>query len=119
MLLRRKYTNPSVMVLCKMDKKKIADLLGLAQKAGRIVSGEFAVEKAVRSRKAKLVLLATDASVNSKKSYHDLTSYYEVPIYEVLSKQEMGESIGKVQRAAIVLTDEGFNRALVKLLSDV
>lgn len=119
MPLRPKYMNLSVMVSFKMDKKRIADLLGLAQKAGRIVSGEFAVEKAVRSRKAKIVLLATDASINSKKNYHDLTSYYEVPIYEVLSKQEMGESIGKVQRAAIVLTDEGFSRALAKLLSDV
>ncbi len=100
-----------------MDKKKISSMLGLAQKAGKIVSGEFAVEQAVRSQKARLLILAVDASANSKKSYNNLTSYYEVPIYEIFSKQEIGESIGKVQRVALAITDDGFSRALKKLLS--
>lgn len=42
-------------------------LLGLAQKAGKIVSGELAVEKAVRSGKAKLIVVAADGSDNTKK----------------------------------------------------
>lgn len=100
-----------------MDKNKIASLVGLAQKAGKITSGEVAVEQAIRSQKAKLLLLATDASGNSQKSYCNLTSYYRVPLYQILSKQEMGESIGKVQRVAIAIMDEGFSRALEKLLS--
>ena len=92
-------------------------MLGLAQKAGKVVSGEFAVEQTVRTHKARLVLLAVDASANSKKNYRDLASYYEVPIYEIFSKQELGESIGKIQRAALAVTDLGFSRALEKLLS--
>ena len=38
-------------------------------KAGHLVSGEFSVEKAVKSGHAWLVLVAADASGNSKKQY--------------------------------------------------
>lgn len=99
-----------------MDKKKLSALLGIAQKAGKIVSGEFAVEQAVRNKKARFVLVAEDASENSKKNYSDLTGYYGVPCYEVLSKEEIGESIGKPHRAALAVTDQGFCQALTKLL---
>ncbi|MBQ3515694.1 MAG: ribosomal L7Ae/L30e/S12e/Gadd45 family protein, partial [Lachnospiraceae bacterium] len=41
---------------------KILALLGLATKAGNVVSGEFMVEKMVKAGKAKLVIVATDTS---------------------------------------------------------
>lgn len=100
-----------------MDNNKLANMLGLAQKAGKIISGEFAVEQAVRSKKACLVLLAADASLNTKKKYHDLVAFYEVPLYEIFSKEEMGEAIGKVQRAAIAVNDTGFSQAFKKILA--
>ena len=37
-------------------------LAGLAAKAGKVVSGEFATEKAVKTGKAYLVITAQDAS---------------------------------------------------------
>lgn len=43
-------------------------LVGLAAKAGKVVSGEFATEKAVKSQKASLVLIAEDASENTKRN---------------------------------------------------
>ena len=100
-----------------MDSNKLANMLGIAQKAGKIISGEFAVEQAIRNKKACLVLLAADASPNTKKKYNDLVTFYGVPLYEVFSKEEMGESIGKVYRAAIAVNDPGFSQALRKLLS--
>lgn len=100
-----------------MDSNKLANMLGIAQKAGKIISGEFAVEQAIRSKKACLVLLAGDASPNTKKKYNDLVAFYEVPLYEIFSKEEMGESIGKVHRAAIAVNDPGFSQALKKILS--
>ena len=37
-------------------------MLGLAQRAGKVASGEFSTEKAVKSKKAFLVVVASDAS---------------------------------------------------------
>ena len=63
-----------------MNISKELSLLGLAAKAGRVVSGEFATEKAVKAGKARLVLVAGDASDNSKKKFSDMCAYYKVPI---------------------------------------
>ena len=100
-----------------MRPDKVLSLLGIAAKAGKVASGEFSTEKAVKEGKAYLVIVASDASENTKKKYYDLVTFYGVPLYEVFSKEKMGESIGKVHRAAIAVTDTGFSQALHKLLS--
>ena len=52
-----------------MVPNKIFSLLGLATRAGRLVSGEFMTEKAVKEGRAQLVLLGADASANTKKNF--------------------------------------------------
>ena len=54
-----------------MNKQKISNLLGLAQRAGRIISGEELVVKAIQDQKAKLVFLAHDAGPNLTKKIQD------------------------------------------------
>lgn len=99
-----------------MSVSKELSLLGLAAKAGRIVSGEFATEKAVKSGKAYLVLVAGDASDNTKKSFTDMCTYYKVPFYMVGSKEELGNAIGKEYRASVGVTDSNFAVAMIKKL---
>lgn len=98
------------------NEQKITSLLGLAQKAGKIASGELAVEKAVKSGQAKLLIIATDCSEATKKSYRDMTTYYNVELYELFSKEQLGACIGKVYRAALAVTDTGFSKAVKTLL---
>ena len=50
-----------------MKQNKTLSMLGLARRAGKVVSGEFSVEKAVKSGKAYLVIVAEDASDNTIK----------------------------------------------------
>ena len=46
-----------------MQNDRVLNLIGLAQKAGKVVSGEFMTEKAVKTGEAALVILAEDAVV--------------------------------------------------------
>lgn len=101
-----------------MDNQKFLSLLGLAMKARKLASGELAVANAVKSGKAKLVIIAEDASISTKKSYRDMTSYYNVPVCEGLTKDDLGMAIGKASRAAVAVLDSGFSKAVVKTLSD-
>ena len=64
-----------------MQKDRILSMLGLAAKAGKIVSGEFSTEKAIKSGKAFLVIVSEEASENTKKIFRDKCSFYEIPIY--------------------------------------
>jgi ribosomal protein L7Ae-like RNA K-turn-binding protein len=101
-----------------MNEQKIASLLGIAQKAGKIVSGELAVEKAVKSGQAKILIIATDCSVATKKNYRDMTTYYKVELFEHFSKEELGTCIGKEYRAALAVIDAGFSTAVKKTIDN-
>ena len=46
---------------------KVLSLLGLAFRSGNLVSGEFATREAVRKKAATLVIVANDASDNTKR----------------------------------------------------
>ena len=48
---------------------KFFSLLGLCKRAGKLVAGEVAAEQAVRKKQAFLLILAQDASKNTKKKY--------------------------------------------------
>lgn len=91
-------------------------MLGLAQRAGKIASGEFSTEKAVKSGKAFVVVVASDASDNTKKMFSDMCSFYKVPIAFYSDKNTLGHSIGKEFRASLAVLDEGFARQIQKHL---
>jgi ribosomal protein L7Ae-like RNA K-turn-binding protein len=101
-----------------MNEQKITSLLGIAQKARKIASGELAVEKAVKSGQAKLLIIAIDCSEATKKNYRDMTTYYNVELHELFSKEQLGACIGKVYRAALAVTDVGFSTTIKKLLEE-
>ncbi len=50
-----------------MNKQQALNLLGLAQRANRLTAGEGFVLAAIRDQSAKLVLVASDASANTRK----------------------------------------------------
>ena len=88
----------------------------MAMKAGKLVSGEFATEKAVKSGKAALVIVSESASENTKKKFRNMCDYYQVPICFLGEKEELGHAIGKQFRASLAVTDEGLAKAIKKNL---
>ena len=94
-----------------MKRNKVLSLAGLAAKAGKIASGEFPVEKAVKSGKGHLVIVAEDASANTRKKFTNMCSYYGVPI---LYMELLGKTIGKEFRASVAVLDAGFAKAMLE-----
>ncbi|MGY3718781.1 YlxQ family RNA-binding protein [Sutcliffiella cohnii] len=90
--------------------------LGLATRARKTVTGEELVLKEVRSGKAKLVLLAGDASQNTAKKIQDKCKHYEIPIKVVVDRYELGRAIGKEARVVIAIVDKGFATKLLTML---
>ena len=98
---------------------KIDGLIGLCAKSRNLVSGEFAAEAAVKDGSAWLVIVATDASNNTKKLFHDKCSFYEVPVFEYGTKKSLGHIIGKEMRASIAVLDENFSKAIIAKLEEM
>ena len=97
-----------------MSQSKVLSLIGLATKAGKTVSGEFATEKAVKSGKAFVVIVAGDASDNTMKKFKNMCDYYRVPIYFYADKDTLGHAMGKEFRASLAILDEGFAKGMKK-----
>lgn len=100
-----------------MTRDKVLSYLGLATRAGKIQSGEFSTEKSVKSGKAELVIVAEDASDNTKKKFKNMCTFYEVPFYVYGTKEALGACIGKEFRASLALEDTGFCNAIVKQMN--
>ena len=96
-----------------MKRNKVLSLAGMAAKAGKIASGGFPVEKAVKTGKGHLVIVAEDASANTRKRFKDMCSYYQVPILFMETREVLGKVIGKEFRASIAALDAGFAKAML------
>lgn len=102
-----------------MKQNKVYGLLGLAARGRNLASGEFATEKAIKDGKAMLVIVAEDASDNTKKRFGDKCSFYEVPIHTYGTKEELGRAIGTAERSSIALLDKGLAHTITGYLEEL
>lgn len=100
-----------------MDSDQHAlSMLSLSKKAGKIRSGEFQTEEAVKSRTAALAVIAGDASGNTKKKFHNMCTWYKVLAVEFSDKSRIGSSIGCESRSCLAILDAGLANAFLKAL---
>ena len=100
-----------------INKDKVLSMVGLAMRAGKVASGEFSTENAVKSGKAVLVLVAGDASENTKKMFTNMCAFYQVPLKIYGTKETLGRALGKEYRASLALLDRGLGGAVLKLIN--
>jgi ribosomal protein L7Ae-like RNA K-turn-binding protein len=100
----------------KYNNDKAGNMLGLAARAGKCVSGETSCEKAIRTRKAKLVILNSKASLNTKKKFQDMCSYRKIPLAYWNGDKDLGYYVGKSNRMVVVVIDERFSHMILKEL---
>lgn len=97
---------------------KTLSRLGLAMRAGKVVTGDEIVLKAIRSSEAKLVMLAADASANTQKKFRDKCGTYNIPLVIGFDRESLGTSIGKPERVVLAITDQGFAEMISKSFGD-
>jgi len=96
--------------------QKVLSLVGLCKKAGKLACGEGAVKDSIRYAKAYLVIIASDASDNTKKSITNSCKYYGVEYYIQGTKDAIGHSVGGSCTAVVSITDEGFAKSIQRHL---
>lgn len=87
---------------------RIFSLLGLTMKAGKLVSGEHMVENGIKDGTILLVILASDASDNTKKKFHDMCTFRNIELIEFSDKYALGKALGKEIRATLGILDVNF-----------
>lgn len=98
---------------------RVLSALGMAARARKIADGGFSAEKAVKSGRAYLVIMAADASENTRKQFMDMCLYYHVPVFCYSEKESLGHAIGKELRSVVAVLDSGFADAIKKQLKQM
>ncbi len=92
-------------------------ILGMAKRAGKASAGEFICSKSIKNGSAKLVIIAENASGNTKKSIINSCIFYNVKYIEAGSMADLGKYTGSSsERAAAVITDNNFAKAILDKL---
>ena len=87
--------------------------IGLAKKAGKLISGTDSVCDEIRKNKVFLVVCAGDVSDNTKKKISDCCTYYRITVHFTgLSKEMLGNAIGKSFAACIGITDKNLSELI-------
>ena len=97
-----------------MLDSRCAGLIGLANRARKLISGAFAVQKCLKGGKAALVLLDEGAGPNTREELTALCEKTNVPI-RLLPAGELERILGEYKICA-ALTDTNFARPLIDSL---
>ncbi|MFA9558042.1 YlxQ family RNA-binding protein [Evansella sp. AB-rgal1] len=92
------------------------NMLGLASRARKLITGEELVVKAIQKQKVYAVILSEDASLNTKKKIQDKCSFYKVPLMIIGNRQQIGNAIGKDERVVVGIEDAGFAKKIKSLI---
>ena len=84
---------------------KCYGMLGIAAKAGKLVSGTDAVLDVAKRKQAKLVIVAEDSSDKTKKEMKFICDRFNIPLMIFGNIDENSHAIGKRNRAIIAITD--------------
>ncbi|MBQ2061086.1 MAG: ribosomal L7Ae/L30e/S12e/Gadd45 family protein [Oscillospiraceae bacterium] len=100
--------------------EKILSMIGLAKKAGRAEIGEEPVGAAARAKKARLILLASDAAPSSQRRAASFAQAGSTVLLTIpADKERLGAALGRTSVAMAAITDIGFAEAIAKKLAEL
>lgn len=94
--------------------ERLFGLLGIAQRAGALITGTALVLKAIQSHRVALVVMAADTGAATKKKVTDKGRFYSVPVLEFGTRETLSRAIGK-ERSLIGVTQAGFAKKIKEI----
>lgn len=101
-----------------MNKTHVLSLLGLAFKASKLVTGEEMSLVRIKSKKAYLVFLASNAGPNTTKRVTDKCAFYNITLLNLFTSDEISNAIGKDNRMVIAITDFNFAKLIERAINE-
>ena len=91
---------------------QILTLVGFANRAGKVVVGREAVASALRSGRARVLILAEDASPKLKKEIEKQA--HKTPFYIFSDKNDLGRILGREQVSVLAVCDKNLAHSIRK-----
>lgn len=97
---------------------KTLQLLGLAQRAGKLVHGEEGVLELIKSGTAKVAFLASDTAPSTTKRITDKTTTQQVRLIRIFTSEQLSKAIGKEGRKVLAVADAAFTKLIEASLNE-
>lgn len=97
-------------------KSNYLNIVGLAYRARKCSTGEETVVKDIQQQNAKLILIASDIGVQTRKKITDKCKTYNIPFVIVDDRETLSNAIGQSHRVAVAILDAGFATKIKTLL---
>ena len=91
--------------------------MGLASKAGKVVYGADATQEAILKRKVFSIIIAEDASMNTKEKFQKIANENGITVYVYGSIEQNSKAIGKKNKAVIAIKDKNFSEAICRIIN--
>jgi ribosomal protein L7Ae-like RNA K-turn-binding protein len=92
-------------------------LLGLAHRAGMVVSGVAETRRSLGADELGLVIFAGDASTTQLEKVQGMLRHRPVPVRWISGRAELGRAIGSAPTSAVGIRQSGFLARLLEGLS--
>jgi ribosomal protein L7Ae-like RNA K-turn-binding protein len=97
--------------------RRLLDILGLAARAGAIITGIDSVRRAAREDKVFRVILADDAAPGQQGKLTPLLDARKVPFHSIFTRFELGAALGRDSVSAVGITDRRFAKRTGELVA--
>lgn len=88
-------------------------MIGMARRANKASMGYEKCVDALRKKKSRLIIIARDASDNTRKSVHDSCRHYGVECIEYGSLEELGHITSSPVTAVVSINDDNLAKAVL------
>lgn len=105
-----------------MDKR--LNYLGIARRAGFLISGTDAVIASIQAKAnqnykkngvAKIILIASDASISTKEKIINKCNFYHIDYLDIFKTAEIAEAVGLENPKVIAITNQGIAEQIRKI----
>lgn len=97
------------------NKEKFLGFLGLTRKSGNLVLGGNLTQTAINKNRIKLIVLAEDASSNTKEKFLREAENLGIKIITFPNKEDLGSVFGKSEISVLGVTDIKMAKRIISL----
>ncbi|WP_368486803.1 L7Ae/L30e/S12e/Gadd45 family ribosomal protein [Spiroplasma sp. DGKH1] len=98
-------------------ESQIYSLLGLSQKARKIITGQLLIT-AIKAQKVFLVITTGQIGTSQEKMFNQKCYYYKIPYFNRLDTEALSTAIGKQNCKAIGISDQQLATRIIELLTN-
>lgn len=95
---------------------KVAGLIGLCRKSGKLACGATACETAIKRKRCFLLIIAEDAGESIRKKFVSICTDNEVEYKIMFNKEWLGNAAGLDGKAVIAVKSKDFAEGILKII---